>query len=138
MSGKHYHYHKVNIEEHRAPTDESVRLLNELTDKARKNILAVIHVKENFIEAVVIYHYHEFITGRVVYGMKFKINGYEHSVQGYFDKFQWGEEGSKLYYGLGDKRALIVLVKAYTEKIMESLLPDIERSYYENGIEYPF
>ena len=52
--GKEYvPYEKdVTIHEHRAPTDESVRLLNEFEEKARKNIIHKISVNENNLNAV--------------------------------------------------------------------------------------
>jgi hypothetical protein len=42
---------EVRVEEHRAPTDESIKLLNEMQDSALKNILARGFTENNVLKA---------------------------------------------------------------------------------------
>lgn len=68
----------VRVTEVKAPTDDSVRLFKELREKASTDILAVIPVKLNGIEAVVAFQ--ETIdawNSRVTVSMKININGKE-------------------------------------------------------------
>lgn len=45
-------YERREIHEHRAPTDESVRLLKEMEEKAREKMLAAVPLKSNAFEGV--------------------------------------------------------------------------------------
>jgi hypothetical protein len=50
FSDTQYHRHDVKVEEKKAPTDESIRLLNEMQEKAIDNIVSKIEVKDNLVE----------------------------------------------------------------------------------------
>lgn len=65
------------VHEHRAPTDQSIRLLREMEEKARDSILDVIYVKNNLIEyTMAIGENHPWLDP--VLCIKFKINGNEY------------------------------------------------------------
>lgn len=56
--------------EHRAPTDESVKILREMEAKARDGVLSAIHIKDTEIHGVVFYEpFNNRVTVRV------KVNG---------------------------------------------------------------
>lgn len=44
---------RIDVHEHRAPTDDSVRLLREMEDKARANVVATLVAHDNKIEGTV-------------------------------------------------------------------------------------
>ena len=69
---EHYHNHKVNI--HRAPTDESVKLLKEMEEKAEKKITDSIRVKNSDIEMVV-HHKFDHLNQQDMYTVLYRLNG---------------------------------------------------------------
>ena len=74
----HNHNHNINtrIEVNRAPTDESVSLLNEFTDKAKDNILDSFRVKSTLIDSVIFVEQVPPSISRHL-NLKFNINGEE-------------------------------------------------------------
>ena len=54
--GRHYHKHSSTVNEHRAPTDESVRLLKEFEEAARAKIEASFRLKDCPLDVVVALH----------------------------------------------------------------------------------
>jgi len=76
----HKHYNETNITEKRAPTDDSIRLLNEMQDKAESNLKSRINVKNNIFELEV-FELCDMVTecrGKMAY-YKFKLNGKDFS-----------------------------------------------------------
>lgn len=75
---EHNHNHKINttIEINRAPTDESVTLLNEFTDKAKDNILDSFRVKSTLVDSVIFVERISPSISRYL-NFKFDINGEE-------------------------------------------------------------
>jgi hypothetical protein len=81
----HVHFpENINVHEHKAPTDESVRLLNEMQEKAVKNIIAAIRVEDNTVNGVAIAYQDlamiQCRSGVMIY-LKFKVNGVEHTFE---------------------------------------------------------
>lgn len=64
----------VTVKEVRAPTDESIRLLNEMQEKARQNILDAFTIKNNGIEGKVVVD-HNPMTRQIRAAALVKING---------------------------------------------------------------
>lgn len=69
---------EVTVNENRAPTDESIQLLNELTDKAHQNLLDVFRIESSVVKDTVISVFRQ--MGPDIVGMplvayyKFKLN----------------------------------------------------------------
>lgn len=89
LSSKYYYNHttevykspeRIDVHEHRAPTDESVRLLNEMQEKAINNIIAKINIEQNFLKAEGIVIRQELVSFCPVCYIKFILNGKEHRV----------------------------------------------------------
>jgi hypothetical protein len=59
----------------RAPTDESIGLLNEFTKKAKNNIIHTVHIQENYLRAIGIYYYDDIVNNRTHFHLKFNLNG---------------------------------------------------------------
>lgn len=74
---------EVNVHEHRAPTDDSVRLMNEMTDKATKNIVDRLIIDSNELKAVGI----SMVSSRIIHAggtqllITFKLNGKKYYVE---------------------------------------------------------
>lgn len=94
MSLNYYDSVTVNypeiIVEKKAPTDESIRLLNEFEEKARANIIAKVVVDDNTINGVAIAYTRPYATasdtGEIHF--KFKINGKEYTFKDTYKLFE--------------------------------------------------
>jgi hypothetical protein len=75
MKHRHEHYHNTNINEHRAPTDESIRLFSEMEKKAMDSILATIEVKSTLIEGIVVFARADQCFEASEVFVKFNVNG---------------------------------------------------------------
>lgn len=72
-------YVTQNIHEHRAPTDESVRLLKELENKAIDKLLHVVELKNNVFNATWFIGLDHISLYNKVYCI-FKLNGLEYKI----------------------------------------------------------
>ena len=74
----HYHRHETThqttITENRAPTDESVRILRDMEDRAEKKVLAAVRVENTPVD-MVIHKRDDFLNSDREYACIFKING---------------------------------------------------------------
>lgn len=125
FSDKHYHRHDNStnihfpdtIKEVKAPTDESVRLLNEFQEKALDNLISKVEVKDNMIEGTVM----AFEMARtamaiqhdVIIICKFKINGQEFVVEK-------GVSKTELLEGNADK--VILNINLYLRDYLKSVM----------------
>lgn len=69
---------EVNKKEFKAPTDESIRLLNEFQDKASTNIIEKVIVNNNLVDGVAIL-FGDRMMGTRTLKVRFIINGQEFS-----------------------------------------------------------
>lgn len=74
MKNLHTHNHYVQVDEHRAPTDESIRLFKELQEKAIQSVIKTVEVKQNGIDLAVVYYRDEVVDQKVNFAVKFNIN----------------------------------------------------------------
>ena len=65
---------RVSVTEQRAPTDESVRLLREMEDKAAKQVLEAMRLESNTFKGVVQKQY-DAMTDDNIYRCAFELNG---------------------------------------------------------------
>jgi len=63
-----------HVHEHRAPTDESVKLLREMEDKAREQIIEAVHVGDTTFECV-IHTYKQAIDMSTMWIAIYSLNG---------------------------------------------------------------
>lgn len=73
------------IHEHRAPTDESVRLLKELEEKAEAKIIETIRIADTSFECVV-HQFLEAMTMDTVLRAVFSLNGKKHKAEHRFQE----------------------------------------------------
>ena len=81
----------VRVTEQKAPTDESIKLLNEFQEKARENIIDSIHIKNNVFEAVALFFQNEFPQRGFKMMIKFKLNGTEYKEKFDIDDMEYYE-----------------------------------------------
>jgi len=113
----------VTITENRAPTDESIRLLNEFEKKAKDNLIAKIEVKENFISGVSLL-FCESVgdqenSTRVLYfhyAFKFTLNSKEYTAEKKIREFDIVE--GCYYFGSPD---IFEFVKAFLSKTIANI-----------------
>ena len=77
MFNRYLHHtttNNVRIDEHRAPTDESVRILRDMEDRAEKKVLAAVRVENTQVD-MVIHAQKDNFTGDRLYACIYKING---------------------------------------------------------------
>lgn len=67
----------VNITEKKAPTDESIRLLNEFQDKATRNLVGAFMVESNILKAGVLAFEDDASFNGINIWAKFNLNGYD-------------------------------------------------------------
>jgi hypothetical protein len=124
----YYNYKKI-VHEHRAPTDDSVKILKECQDQAIKGILSSISVENNLIKGHVTLIDGMAAVARMEYTLifKFQINNQPYEVTKVFP-YQLDEEGYKLMLALKNKmrseaEAVIMYytLKAFPEVIYETL-----------------
>lgn len=71
----------IHVHEHKAPTDESIKLLEEMHDKALKNIISKVKVEDNLVNGECFAVEHPWNMNEVRLIFKFKINGQEFVIE---------------------------------------------------------
>jgi len=110
---------RVDVHEHKAPTDESIKLLREMEQKAHDQIIGAFVSKSNDLNGIVIHkRYSQYVMEEEVV-VAFKLNGYltqvVHKVPcGYL--FTKEEAAKMLYDGLSKEIARTLLLKFYTNE----------------------
>lgn len=87
---------RIDIHEHKAPTDRSVRLLNEMKEKAKEDIIASIEVQDNVLNGVAISYCEPFavdMTPNYTIHLKFKVNGKEYLINKTIDRWEASLKG---------------------------------------------
>jgi hypothetical protein len=64
----------VNVHEHKAPTDESVKLLREMEAKAEAEVIKAVSVANTHFECVV-HQTHDVISDKMLFKAVYKLNG---------------------------------------------------------------
>lgn len=122
----------VTIHEHRATTDESLRLLSEMQNKVKDGILKTIHVDNNSVKATA-----SFLQGvtpsllgpdDITMYLKFMINGKLFEVTERIEHRDWNEAKYKGYRHFENSAVFRLIHKKLSEAIAMELLkqsPDI-------------
>lgn len=66
------------IHEHKAPTDESVRILNEMEEKARENIIRKFVIDDNILNGCIVEFKDDRYAHDRIVQFRFTLNGREH------------------------------------------------------------
>jgi hypothetical protein len=84
------------VHEHRAPTDDSVKLLREMEETSKESIIGSVLIEDNTLNGlVVIFNMQPMVMARVAY-IRFTFNGKEHVVKKELDhRFEWEKPEGK-------------------------------------------
>lgn len=117
------HYHRHDIHEHRAPTDESVKLLNEMMEKAKSNLISTFSTSNNTLQATWAV-YEDMTTNSVHYLLKCVINGKEHLVNIDVKEFEIFPSKKTLHTSI--QTVYEKLCKIVTAELMQNLLEEMK------------
>lgn len=108
-------HHHTTVKEVRAPTDESVRLLKEMEQKAEEKVLKAMRLESNGFKAV-IQKQHALEVGDDVYVVVYELNGVRHTVKVHYD-------------GLQSTRGI-----HWTQIVLDELSEDIARNILQQAL----
>jgi hypothetical protein len=108
-------YQYVNVTEKRAPTDESVRLLKEMEQKARDNIIASIELDSNLVKGRV-FVMKEWLSGKNNFAVLMDINGKRVEIKVSTDEYNSVEsQMQRIYEEIGKRIAVEVMPAVFDE-----------------------
>jgi hypothetical protein len=108
--------YEKTVHEHRAPTDKSVQLLNEMQEKATQNIIETIRLEGNGLSAVALCFENNSIVDIVTYHIRFELNGKKHLIKGDIEKRELSE-ARRL-----KEEAINIFFKKFSEAICKEIL----------------
>jgi hypothetical protein len=125
LRDKHFHTHNnttvaaaypQTIHEHRAPTDESVKILREMEEAARQSVLSTHRFNDNELKGIAV----QFLMNPADFDSKlyirFSLNGKE---------FQFTEILDRCNFAINREKAVSALMKAVREAIFDEMVPRI-------------
>lgn len=118
---QHTEYVTREVHEHRAPTDESVKLLKEMEEVALKKIVDAVHVGNTSFECVV-HHDNDFATNRIILGSIFKLNGAKQTAKIYLDRSELADQEA-VVTKLRDEMAKVIATQILRPALASMRLP---------------
>lgn len=113
----------VKITEIKAPTDDAIRLLNEMQEKARKNIINSVSINENTIKAVTIaYYYDHPWSFNIIIDFKFTLNGIEYKFSETIDHNAYRNGKLRTMSRQLAREIYELLIKRFSEAIAKELI----------------
>lgn len=110
---------KVTIHEHRAPTDDSIKLVNEYQVKAQENIANTFNLKDNVVNGIVVGFGDTIDRNKISWWCKFSLNGQQHSFKGECDRDEWAEQLIAVCISGKDITVPRLLYQKFIEKLSE-------------------
>lgn len=111
------------INEHRAPTDESIKLLKEFEEKATQKIVDYCIIQDNIFNVNGCYFTFQCIGGYIIY-FRFILNGKEYNFK---------ETISSMDYAYDKLISLKKLYQLLSEEIAKDLMNNLLQILNENG-----
>ena len=118
----------IKVHEHKAPTDESIRLMEDAHDKAIKNIIAKVKVEDNLVNGECFCVEQPWNIYGVKLYFKFKINGKEFTIERELPRSEMGlgeeKEINELTIKLSNHAKAIMLwyaLKMFTTSVYEQI-----------------
>jgi hypothetical protein len=110
----------IKVQEHKAPTDDSARLLNELTIEAKKNLIKTITINDNTINCAAMFFVNSPISFNLTSQIRFKLNGKEFTIINEMERFSLinpsHEDFLKHIYETISKNITIELMKEFQKE----------------------
>jgi len=109
----------ITIKEHKAPTDKSIRLLNEMQEKAKKNIIQSVKIESGFCTGIVIAFSDDVFRNRLNWVLRFKLNEKDYIIEGIFedDKLSFPEYTRFDIYSSAWLHCKEMIVRRFAEKV---------------------
>lgn len=127
---------EVNVTEKRAPTDESVRLLNEFQEKAKTNIIENIIINENIMKGAVLVYCESFSSPGIIIHGKFDLNGKTYIFKDEINMFQLSMDLNKFQSYVKSReyiqKVAELLISKFSDTIAKELLmqsPDFMKNF---------
>ena len=79
----------VHHHEHRAPTDDSIKLLIELQEKAEKRILEQIHIEDNKFNILGVFFGNQNVMGNSTLQIRYFLNGKPFTISHEISHYEW-------------------------------------------------
>lgn len=111
---------KVEVTEHRAPTDESIRLYKEMEEKAERNIITREVCLDNELKGIVVYVEQDSAYLNVNAHVKYSLNGKE-----YHEIFKVPRT-----YTLDRNQTRMLLFRSIVEKLAQTFTLELEKIKY--------
>jgi len=111
--------YEKTVHEHKAPTDESVKLLNEMQKAALDNIVKTFNVNDNTVNACVIYLINKADFDGFKFVAKFTFNGKEHKIEGEILRHELIETSK-----YGSEKVALAIYKSMCFLIAQNVLTD--------------
>lgn len=112
----------ITVKEYKAPTDESVKLLNEMTEKALNNIVKTFSTSNNTLQAkVAVYQDHRMQVNEFM--CKFTLNGKDHMLRVEINAYETPDMDSmveKLYTKVCERLA---------QELMQPFFQELKRGF---------
>lgn len=92
----------VHVKEYKAPTDESIKILREIEQKAVENIIHKVEVKNNVTTCCVVFFQDMLLmsgSDKISVKIKFKLNGVDYIINEDVDRYEFQEEMKNKGYG---------------------------------------
>ena len=121
---RHYHNSspsRIDVHEHRAPTDESIRLAEEMREKILENIIYQEHVNDNHFDYRVYVFKDVFTRGQDIEVVA-EINGTKIHARENIDRKAIGTYCPTILFSEEDKEYMIAKIKAISHIITIALL----------------
>ena len=122
----HYHTYNSTTHEHRAPTDESVRLLKEFEEAARKKIEASIRLDNNMFKAHIMKS-PDYMAWDKTYVVLYELNGQKQRCEIKVSDLQAKNEDATKFFVLGE------LGKHIAANILQEAFSQINDHYTKVG-----
>ena len=104
------------MHEHRAPTDESVRLLKEMEEKAAQKLIATVRLQDNTFNATC-HVFHHPCEMRVEFIVRFSLNGREYEIKSSEDQFELSRltetAAQKMHKAVIEKLAALITLESF-------------------------
>jgi len=107
---------EVNVTEKRAPTDESVKLLREMEDKARDQFILQVHLPHGPVPLSAVVQ-HDVMRGGTWFGVKVMVGGHEKVLKWHAD----------IDYRQEHQKAVDAVFKGCCEAVAEVLMEGVMR-----------
>lgn len=108
----------VTITEKKAPTDQSIELLNEFQEKAKQNIIDTIIIDNNVMKAVAVFLTGDIISDKYRYFLKYVLNGKEYKTSGEFSRIDFP------YIGTSDPKTRFFVMRDFLMPMFSKSISD--------------